>query len=179
MADILPPDSGHSHAVTQGLFMRETQVVKRILLVLTTMIAALRRSRTLVGREAILGRGLLPTLVSVGALIGLTAAASSAADENRCLGMLGGAPDGIRRLEAVQACRGVDAGCGYLQLTPGYGVLTLICARSGVQQIVYADRLSMLRLRDGALMGECRTGSWERDAGLPGCYPGRGKARAQ
>jgi len=178
VADILPPDCGQSHAVIQGLFERETQVVKRILLMLVTMSEALRRSRTLVGRTAVLSRGLLPTLMSVGALIGLTAAASSAADENRCLGMLGGAPEGIRRLAAVHACRGADAGCGYVQLTPGYAVLTLICARSGVQQIVFADRLSMLQLRDGMLVGECRTGSWQRDAGLPGCYPGRSEARA-
>jgi len=153
--------------------------VKRILLMVTAIVAALRGSRVLVGRAAVRSRGVLLALASVGALIGLTAAASSAAAENRCLGMLGGAPEGIRRLEAVHACRGADAGCGYVQLTPGYGVLTLICARSGVQQIVFADRLSMLQLRDGVLVGECRNGSWERDAGLPGCYPGRGEARAR
>jgi hypothetical protein len=87
--------------------------------------------------------------------------------------MLSGAPEGIRRLEAVQSCRGADAGCAYVEPAAGYGVLTLICARSGVRQIISADRLSMLELRDGALVGECQSGSWQRDAGLPGCYPVR------
>jgi hypothetical protein len=90
--------------------------------------------------------------------------------------MLSGAPEAIRRLEAVQTCRGADAGCGYVEPAAGYGVLTLICLRSGVLQVVSADRLSMLQVRDGTLMGECDGASWRRDAGLPGCYPARGRA---
>jgi len=105
--------------------------------------------------------------------IGLPAAVGLAAEEGRCLGMLGGAPEGIRRLEAVHTCRGADARCSYLQPAPGYGVLTLICPRSRVQHVLYADGLSALALRDGALVGGCEHGSWQRDAGLPGCYPGR------
>src|SRR5262245_28294767 len=114
----------------------------------------------------------LPAIV-----IGLATATSLAAEDGRCAGMLGGAPEGIRRLEVVQTCRGADAGCSYLQPLPGYGVLTLICPRSGVQQVVFADHLSSLELRDGMLVGECQHGSWQSDAGLPGCYPGRGGAR--
>lgn len=122
---------------------------------------------------------LLATLVSVGALIGLAAATGATAEESRCVSMLGGAPEGIRRLDAVQTCRGVDAGCGYVEAAAGYGVLTLICPRSGVLQVVSADRLTMLRVRDGTLVGECNGASWQRDAGLPGCYPARGRgARA-
>ncbi len=118
----------------------------------------------------------LATLLSVGALIGLTAATGAAAEEGRCATMLGGAPEAIRRLEAVQTCRGADAGCGYLESADGYGVLTLICPRSGVLQVVSANRLSRLQLRDGMLAGECRDASWQRDAGLPGCYPAQGRA---
>jgi hypothetical protein len=129
----------------------------------------LRRSRRTLGLTA----SLLPTLLSVAALVGLTPATGSAAAESRCVRMLSGAPEGIRRLEAVQSCRGADAGCAYVEPAAGYGVLTLICPRSGVRQIVSADRLSMLQLRDGALVGECQSGSWQRDAGLPGCYPVR------
>jgi hypothetical protein len=116
-------------------------------------------------------RLLLPTLLGACAFIGLTAATGSAAEESRCVRMLDGAPESIRRLEAVQACRGVDAGCGYMESASGYGVLTLICPRSGVLQIASADRLSMLQLRDGALVGECHSGSWQRGPALPGCYP--------
>ena len=119
---------------------------------------------------------LLAMLLSAGALTGLTAATGAAADEGRCIRMLGGAPEGIRRLEAVQTCRGADAGCSYVEPTAGYGVLTLICAGSGVRHVVSADRLSMLQVRDGTLVGECSGGSWQRDAGLPGCYPARGRA---
>lgn len=119
---------------------------------------------------------LLATQLSVGALIGLTAATGATAEESRCARMLSGAPEAIRRLEAVQTCRGADAGCGYVEPAAGYGVLTLICLRSGVLQVVSADRLSMLQVRDGTLMGECDGASWRRDAGLPGCYPARGRA---
>ncbi len=119
---------------------------------------------------------LLTTLLSVGALIGLTATTGVAADEGRCARMLGGAPEGIRRLEAVQTCRGADAGCSYVEPAAGYGVLTVICTGSGVQHVVSADRLSALQVRDGTLVGECSAGSWQRDAGLPGCYPVRGRA---
>src|SRR5262245_4825368 len=83
-------------------------------------------------------------------VVTLATATGLAAEERRCLGMLGGAPEGIRQLEAVQGCRGADAGCSYLQLQPGYGVLTLICQRTGVLQVVWADRLSMLEIRGGA-----------------------------
>jgi hypothetical protein len=119
---------------------------------------------------------LLATLLSVGALIGLTATTGVAADEGRCARMLGGAPEGIRRLDAVQTCRGADAGCSYVEPTAGYGVLTLICTGAGVRHVVSADRLSALQVRDGTLVGECSGGSWQRDAGLPGCYPARGQA---
>ena len=88
--------------------------------------------------------------------------------------MLGAAPESIRRLEAVQTCSGVKAGCGYMESSNGYGVLTLICPQSGVFQVVSADRLRDLRIRNGALAGDCSTGSWQRDAGLPGCYTSRG-----
>jgi len=118
----------------------------------------------------------IPTILAT-IIIALPAAAGLAAEESRCVGMLSGAPERIRGLEAVQTCRGADAGCSYLQPAPGYGVLTLICPRSGVQQILYADRLSALALRDGALVGGCQHGSWQRDAGLPGCYPGRREVR--
>ena len=119
---------------------------------------------------------LLATLLSAGALIGLAGAAGAAAEESRCAGMLGGAPEGIRRLDAVQTCRGTHAGCSYVEPAAGYGVLTLICAGSGVRHVVSADRLSTLHVRDGALVGECNGASWGRDAGLPGCYPARGGA---
>jgi hypothetical protein len=121
---------------------------------------------------------LLATLLSAGALIGLTAATGTAAEEGRCVSMLGGAPEGIRRLEAVQTCRGADSGCSYVEPAAGYGVLTLICTGSGVRHVVSADRLSLLQVRDGALVGECSGASWQRDAGLPGCYPARGRAAA-
>jgi hypothetical protein len=109
--------------------------------------------------------------------IGLPAAAGLAAEKSRCLDMLSGAPEAVRSLEAVQTCRGAGAGCGYLEPAPGHGVLTLICPRSGVRQILYADRLSALALRDGALVGGCRHGSWQRDATLPGCYADREEPR--
>ena len=112
--------------------------------------------------------------LSVGALIGLTPATGAGADESECAAMLRGVPDSIRRLEAVQSCRGVDAGCGYFEPAAGYGVLTLIRPRSGAAQVLFADGLTSLRLRDRALAGECSSGSWQRDAGLPGCYPRAG-----
>ena len=93
--------------------------------------------------------------------------------------MLGGAPEAIRRLEAVQACRSADAGSSYLEAAPGYGVLTLICPQHRVQQILFANRLSTLQVRDGALAGGCSEGSWQRDAGLPGCYPVRGSGAGE
>lgn len=114
--------------------------------------------------------------IVVGTLIGIAAATGAGADESKCARMIGGAPEAVRRLEAVRTCRGVDAGCAYVESAAGYGVLTLICPRSGVLQVVSADRLSALQVRDGALAGECRSGSWQRDAGLPGCYPARGWA---
>ena len=147
--------------------------MKRIFTITVTMIEAARRSRTLLGCAAIVSRVLLPMLLSV------TAAKSFAAEESRCLGMLDGAPAVIRQLDAVQACRGADAGCSYLQPAPSYGVLTLICPHSGVRQILFANRLSMLQVRDGALVGECNDGSWQRDAGLPGCYPARGRVAGE
>jgi hypothetical protein len=124
---------------------------------------------------ATLARTLLATLLSAGALIGLTTATSATAEEGRCARMLGGAPEGIRRLEAVQTCHGADSGCSYVEPAAGYGVLTLICTGSGVRHVVSADRLSTLQVRDGALVGECSGGSWLREAGLPGCYPARGR----
>jgi len=125
------------------------------------IVAALRRSRR-------------PLALIAGTLIGITAATGAGAEESKCARMISGAPEGVRRLDAVRTCRGVDAGCAYVESAAGYGVLTLICPRSGVLQVVSADRLSALQVRDGALAGECRSGSWQRDAGLPGCYPARG-----
>ena len=79
--------------------------------------------------------------------------------------MLNGAPENVLQLEAVRSCRGESAACGYLN-----GVITLICP-AGVRQVVGAERIRSLRFRNGALAGECSSGAWRRDAGLPGCYP--------
>ena len=76
----------------------------------------------------------------------------------------------VRRLEAVQSCQGANAGCGYLQVAPDSGVLTLFCSVGGPVQIFGANRLSGLRVEDGAITGDCDRGSWRRDAGVPGCY---------
>ena len=78
-------------------------------------------------------------MLTVGAFIGLAAAVDSRAEDGKCGAMLHGAPENVRRLEAVQTCRGVDASCGYMQTSPGYGVLTLMCPRSGVLQVIAAE----------------------------------------
>lgn len=87
-----------------------------------------------------------------------------------CSAMLESAPAIVRRLEAVQTCSGAGAGCGYMQVAPEFGVLTLFCSVGGPVQIFGADRLHALRLEDGALAGDCARGAWRRDAGIPGCY---------
>ena len=84
--------------------------------------------------------------------------------------MLNGAPENVLQLEAVRDCRGPDAGCGYVGSASGHGALTLVCHASGVNQVLGADRLKSLRFRNGTLVGECSSGSWGRDASLPGCY---------
>ena len=109
----------------------------------------------------------LPATLTVGAFIGLAAAADSGVDDSKCGAMLHGAPESVRRLEVVQTCRGVEASCGYMEPSPGYGVLTLMCPQSGVLQVVAADRLRALRIQDGGLAGDCGTGSWRRDVALP------------
>jgi hypothetical protein len=113
----------------------------------------------------------LRRLLIAGAFIGLMHAAGVSANESECARMLGTAPESIRLLDAVQSCGGVDAGCAYVEPTAGYGVLTLMCPHTTVLQVIYADRLRSLQLRDGTWLGECSSGSWQRDAGLPGCYP--------
>jgi len=133
---------------------------------------AVRRFPRTLGRTLISMGAPLRAMLIVGTLIGLTQAAPADSEESPCARMLSGAPEHIRLLEAVQSCRAVDAGCGYFEPTPGFGVLTLLCPDA--LQVIFADRLSSLRLRDGTLAGECSTGSWQRDAGLPGCYPGSG-----
>jgi len=107
-------------------------------------------------------------LLAAGSPVG--SATGADAVEGKCSAMLGSAPAIVRRLEAVQTCRGADAGCGYLQVSPEFGVLTLFCAAGGPVQIFGADRLSALRVEGGALTGDCDRGSWRRDAGIPGCY---------
>ena len=80
------------------------------------------------------------------------------------------APPQIRRLEAVQTCTRKKATCAYVEPTVDFGVLTLICRRVAAQ-ILFANHLSSLRFRNGVLIGECSSGSWGTDFGLPGCYP--------
>jgi hypothetical protein len=43
--------------------------------------------------------------------------------------------------------------------------------RDGVLQVVGANRLRSLRMRNGASPASASRGSWQRDMGLPGCYP--------
>jgi hypothetical protein len=62
----------------------------------------------------------------------------------------------------VRDCRGTDAACGYMGSASGHGALTLICPVSGVSQVLGADRLKSLRVRNGTLVGECSSGSWGR-----------------
>ena len=107
-------------------------------------------------------------LLALGSPIG--SATGADADDGKCSAMLGGAPEIVRRLQAVQTCRGADAGCGYIQVAPDSGVLTLFCSAGSPVQIFGADRLSALRVEDGTLTGDCDRGSWRRDAGIPGCY---------
>jgi hypothetical protein len=107
-------------------------------------------------------------LLAAGSPVGSATGADAA--EGKCSAMLGAAPEIVRRLEAVQTCRGASAGCGYIQVAPESGVLTLFCSAGGPVQIFGADRLSELRVEDGALTGDCDRGSWRRDAGIPGCY---------
>jgi hypothetical protein len=101
----------------------------------------------------------------------LFCASAAFAQDARCRAMLNGAPDNVLGLDAVRGCRGADAACAYVNSATGYGVLTLMCPASDIHQVLGAERLRSLRLRDGALAGECRSGEWRRDAGLPGCYP--------
>ena len=107
-------------------------------------------------------------LLAAGSPVG--SAAGADAPGGSCSAMLGAAPEIVRRLEAVQSCRGTGSGCGYIQVTPESGVLTLFCSASNPVQIFGADRLSALRVEDGALTGDCDRGSWRRDVGIPGCY---------
>ncbi len=137
-----------------------------------TICARRRRSRRPLGLASLLSS--LPARLAAGALIGLAAAAGAAAEASKCGAMLGHAPESIRRLEAVQACRGADAGCSYMEASAGYGVLTLICPRSGVAQVLAANRLTALGIQDGALAGDCSSGAWRHDLGLPGCYTSPG-----
>ncbi|HWI99152.1 MAG TPA: hypothetical protein VNU96_09045 [Burkholderiales bacterium] len=97
-------------------------------------------------------------------------AATTGSAQDRCRAMLNGAPENVLQLEAVRDCRGTDAACGYMGSASGHGALTLICPVSGVSQVLGADRLKSLRVRNGTLVGECSSGSWGRDASLPGCY---------
>jgi hypothetical protein len=106
---------------------------------------------------------LLNALAGAALLLG---ANTEAGQENGCRAMLNGAPENVLQLEAVRSCRGESAACGYLN-----GVITLICPASGVRQVLGAERLRSLRFRNGTLAGECSSGAWRRDAGLPGCYP--------
>ena len=115
--------------------------------------------------------GVLPAMLIVGAFLVLAHPAPARGDEYPCVRMLGGAPERIRLLEAVRSCSRADAGCAYVEPTPGYGVLTLICPH--VVQVVFAERLTSLELRAGAWSGECSSGSWQLGLGLPGCYPAR------
>jgi len=107
-------------------------------------------------------------LLAAGSPVG--AATGADAVDGKCSAMLGTAPEIVRRLQAVQTCRGADAGCGYIQVAPESGVLTLFCSAGSPVQIFGADRLSALRVEDGTLTGDCDRGSWRRDAGIPGCY---------
>jgi hypothetical protein len=111
---------------------------------------------------------LLPILAVLGGEAMFGAAALSHA--KGCSDMLQHAPASVRRLEAVRSCAGAQAACAYMEPSVGHGVLTLICPVSGVRQVFGAQHLSSLRMRNGALTGSCRIGSWRRDAGLPGCY---------
>jgi len=61
-----------------------------------------------------------------------------------------------------------------VEAAAGYGILTLLCRQSEVAQVDAANRLTALRLQDGALTGDCSRGSWGHDLGLPGCYTSRG-----
>jgi hypothetical protein len=124
-------------------------------------------------------RSTFPTAIAatIAGIAGLLAAGSpvgsaTGADavEGKCSAMLGAAPEIVRRLEAVQTCRGASAGCGYIQVAPESGVLTLFCSAGGPVQIFGAERLNALRIEDGELTGDCERGSWRRDAGIPGCY---------
>ena len=128
---------------------------------------ALVRSRRVLGLTVI-AMGSLPAMLTASAFIGLGHSLAADAGESECARMLRGAPERVRLLEAVQSCQRADAGCAYVEPT-GYGVLTLICPQ--VVQVVFADRLSSLRLRDGVPSGECTSGSWQFGSGLPGCYP--------
>jgi hypothetical protein len=112
--------------------------------------------------------GLLKLLVAAAALLGVSTASAQNAG---CRAMLNGAPESVLRLEAVRSCRGADAACGYVQPGAAYGVLTMICPESGVMQVFGADRLKSLRLHNGTVAGECRSGSGWRDTAIPGCYP--------
>src|SRR5262245_9635744 len=112
---------------------------------------------------------LYKSLVAAATLFGATT--GSSADALRCRAMLNDAPERVQQLEAVRACRGADAACGYVSTASGWGALTLMCPASGIHQVLGAERLKSLRSRNGALVGECSSGSWRRDAGLPGCYP--------
>jgi hypothetical protein len=66
--------------------------------------------------------------------------------EGKCSAMLGAAPEIVHRLEAVQTCRGANAGCGYIQVAPESGVLTLFCSAGGPVQI-FGERLNALHRR--------------------------------
>jgi len=118
-----------------------------------------------------------PTAIAaaIAGVAGLLAAGSpvgsaTGADAAGCSAMLESAPAIVRRLEAVQTCSGAGAGCGYMQVAPEFGVLTLFCSAGSPVQIFGADRLSALRVEDGTPTGDCDRGSWRRDAGIPGCY---------
>jgi hypothetical protein len=107
-------------------------------------------------------------LLAVGSPVGSATGADAVG--GGCSAMLESAPAIVRRLEAVQTCRGAGAGCGYMQVAPEFGVLTLFCSADAPVQIFGADRLHALRVEDGALAGDCARGTWRRDAGIPGCY---------
>jgi hypothetical protein len=114
------------------------------------------------------------TIAGIGGLLAAGSPVGSATGADvvvgKCSAMLAAAPEIVRRLEAVQSCQGANAGCGYLQVAPDSGVLTLFCSVGGPVQIFGANRLSGLRVEDGAITGDCDRGSWRRDAGVPGCY---------
>jgi hypothetical protein len=107
-------------------------------------------------------------LLAAGSPVGSATGADAPGES--CSMALGAAPEIVRRLEAAQTCRGTVSGCGYLQVTPEAGVLTLFCSTSGPVQIFGADRLNALRLEAGVLTGDCERGAWRRDVGIPGCY---------